>query len=229
MADDPDAPREKLARPLTATARRCLGVLVEKAKTTPDNYPMSLAALITGCNQKSNRAPVMDVDETDALLALDELLAAGAVRLLQGGSRVDKYRHAAYEWWDVDSDGAAVMAELFLRGPQTLGELRTRANRMHAFADLATMQSTVEALMDKQLVEPVTPPGRGQVFAHMLYTPPEKLHLAAKVEKNAAETSSPGSAPQGPTPPAADAITARLDAMQAKIDDLEKRLSFLES
>ncbi len=228
MSDPPDAPKQKLARPLSATARRCLGVLVEKAKTTPDNYPLSLAALITGCNQKSNRTPVMDVDETDALLALDELMAAGAVRLLQGGSRVDKYRHAAYEWWDVDSDGASVMTELFLRGPQTLGELRTRANRMHAFADLAAMQATVDSLVEKELVEPVTPPGRGQVFAHTLYTNPEKLHLAAKVDKITAKSDDPVAAAAA-APPAGQDVTDRLDAMQAQIDALEKRLAFLES
>ena len=89
------------AKPVTAVARRVLGVLVEKAKTTPDNYPLSLAGIITGCNQKSNRDPKMSVDEGDALRALDELREAGAVREIQGSGRVTKYRHAAYEWLDV--------------------------------------------------------------------------------------------------------------------------------
>ena len=102
-----------------------LGVLVEKAKTTPDNYPLTLAG-ITGSNQKSNRDPKMDLDEDDVLLALDELRKLRP-REVQGSGRAIKYRHAAYDWLDVDGSGSAVMTELLLRGPQTLGELRTRA------------------------------------------------------------------------------------------------------
>ena len=131
MNDEPTE-EKKSPVPLSANARRVLGVLVEKAKTTPDNYPLSLAGLISGCNQKSNRAPKMDLDDEDALLALDELRELGAAREVQGSGRVTKYRHAAYEWLDVDSPGASVMTELLLRGPQTLGEIRTRASRMYA-------------------------------------------------------------------------------------------------
>ncbi len=89
--------------PLSRNARRALGVLVEKAKTTPDNYPLSLAALVTGCNQKSNRAPKMELDDDDALLALDELRELGAAREIQGSGRVTKYRHAAYDWLELDN------------------------------------------------------------------------------------------------------------------------------
>ena len=88
--------------PLSASARRVLGVLVEKAKTTPDNYPLTLSGIVTGSNQKSNRDPKMDLDDEDALLALDELRRLGAAREVQGSGRAIKYRHSAYDWLDVD-------------------------------------------------------------------------------------------------------------------------------
>ncbi|EMI57340.1 YceH family protein [Rhodopirellula sallentina] len=231
---DPSANEESESRvkPLTAVARRCLAVLVEKAKTTPDSYPLSLAGIITGCNQKSNRDPKMDVDEGDALRALDELREAGAVREIQGSGRVTKYRHAAYEWFDVDSPGAAIMTELLLRGPQTLGELRTRASRMHPFVDLSAVQAEVNALVEKDLVFAVTPPGRGQTFAHTLYTPAERQHIAAKVEKQAATAGStvPATAPgSAANEGKIDKIQQRLDDVTARLEALEKKLADLES
>jgi len=213
-------------KPLSATARRCLGVLVEKAKTTPDNYPLSLAGIITGCNQKSNRSPQMQVDEGDALRALDELREAGAAREIQGSGRVTKYRHAAYEWLGVDSPGSAIMTELLLRGPQTAGELRTRASRMHSFPDLKALQDELESLIEKGLVESLTPAGRGQTFAHCLYTPPERQHLPAKVEKQAGETVT---AKSSDNEPKIGRIEQRLEDVTARLEALEKRLAELES
>ena len=212
--------------PLSATARRVLGVLVEKAKTTPDNYPLSLAALVSGCNQKSNRSPQMQVDENDVLLALDELRGVGAAREIQGSGRVSKYRHAAYEWLDVDSPGAAVMTELLLRGPQTAGELRSRASRMSAFDSLDAVQAVLDELITKDLVESLTPPGRGQTFAHKLYTPDERQYLEAKVEKQSA-SASPTPQPKA-SGDAVDQLIARLEAVNERIDQLEKRIEELE-
>ena len=183
MSDTSDDEKPK-PQPLSPAARRILGVLVEKAKTTPDNYPLTLASVISGSNQKSNRSPQMDIDDNDALLALDELRAAGAAREVQGSGRATKFRHAAYEWLDVDGPGSAIMTELLLRGPQTLGELRTRASRMHAFTNLDAVQTVVDELVTKDIVEPVSPAGRGQTFAHKLYPPQERQYLVAKVEKN---------------------------------------------
>lgn len=226
---DSDSPSDSnnvpSAKPVSAIARRVLGVLVEKAKTTPDSYPLSLAGIITGCNQKSNRAPKMNVDEGDALRALDELREAGAVREIQGSGRVTKYRHAAYEWLDVDGPGSAIMTELLLRGPQTLGEIRTRANRMHPFVDLTATQSAVDELMTKGLVEAITPSGRGQTFAHCLYTPAERVHLNAKVEKLAA-AELPGSAPASTANSAAN--ESRIDRIQQRLDEVTERLETLE-
>ena len=212
--------------PLSAAARRVLGVLVEKAKTTPDNYPLSLAALVTGCNQKSNRAPKMDLDENDALLALDELRELGAVREIQGSGRVTKYRHAAYDWLELDSPQAAVITELLLRGPQTAGEIRTRASRMSPLADMSAAQEVINQLIEKGLVEPLTPPGRGQTFAHTLYPPEERQYLGAKIEKQAAAAPSPQ---VKESKQVIDKLVERLDAVNERIDALEQRLKDLES
>ncbi len=124
-------------RPLSPRQRRIAGVLVEKAKTTPDAYPMTLNSLRTGCNQKSNRDPQMDLTEGEVEEALEELREMGAVGEVQGSGRALKYRHYLYDWLGVDKVEMAVMVELLLRGEQTVGELRGRAARMEPIADLA--------------------------------------------------------------------------------------------
>ena len=227
MSDEnADSAEEKpKAVPISPNARRVLGVLVEKAKTTPDNYPLSLAGLISGCNQKSNRDPKMDLDDNDALLALDELRELGASREVQGSGRVTKYRHAAYEWLDVESPGAAVMTELLLRGPQTAGEIRTRASRMYALSDLKAAQEVIDALIEKGLVFAVTPPGRGQVFAHTLYPPEERQYLDAKVAKRASVSTAAPKESQTKV----DQLIARLESVNERIDQLESRIKELES
>lgn len=209
--------------PVSAAARRVLGVLVEKAKTTPDNYPLTLAAIIAGSNQKSNRSPKMDLDEHDAMVALDELREVGAAIEVQGSGRAIKYRHAAYQWLDVDSPGAAVMTELLLRGPQTIGEIRTRASRMYKLPELQAAQSVIDQLIEKKLVEPVTPPGRGQVFAHTLYQPEERQHLQAKVDQQAQAAPAPSAARQ-----VVDQLIDRLDKVNDRIESLEQRIAELE-
>ncbi len=224
MSDSTGPPSDSVV-PLSANARRVLGVLVEKAKTTPDNYPMTIASLVSGCNQKSNRSPQMQLDEDDVLLALDELREVGAAREIQGSGRVNKYRHAAYEWMNLDNPQAAVMTELLLRGPQTIGELRTRASRMSNLADLDAAKSVLESLVEKQLVEPLTPPGRGQTFAHKLYPPEERQYLEARLEKQTAAKPAPA---VEETKQAIDQLIARLDAVTERIDDLEERLKQLE-
>ena len=231
IMNDESADEPKMSPvPLSASARRVLGVLVEKAKTTPDNYPLTLAGIVTGSNQKSNRDPKMDLDEDDVLLALDELRKVGAAREVQGSGSAIKYRHAAYDWLDVDGSGSAVMTELLLRGPQTLGELRTRASRMHPFADLNAMKSVVSDLADKGLVESLTPPGRGQVFSHTLYPAQERQYLNAKVEKqNASRTTSTATETSNSNRTAVDQLLDRLESVNDRIDSLEKRLAELEN
>jgi uncharacterized protein YceH (UPF0502 family) len=155
--------------PLGSVERRVLGVLIEKAKTTPENYPLSLNSLRAGCNQKNNRAPLMQLEEDQVEEALETLRKIGAVAQIQGGGRVDKYRHLAYEWLGVEKVELAVMAELLLRGTQTVGELRGRAARMEPIKDLGELQPTLDSLQAKGLIVYLSPPGRGSLVTHALY------------------------------------------------------------
>lgn len=156
---------------MDAVDRRVLGVLVEKAKTTPSAYPLSLNALVSGSNQKSNRYPQMDLDEDRIEQAIDSLRQRGAVSIVQGDSRVERYRHLAYEWLGVDKVELAVMAELLLRGAQTVGELRGRAARMEPIKGISELTPVLQALVSKGLVEYLSPPGRGAIVSHKFYTP----------------------------------------------------------
>lgn len=160
-------------RPLAAIDRRVAGVLVEKAKTTPDAYPMTLNAIRTAANQKNNRYPLMEVELDDVQEALDRLRAAGAVGEVQGSGRTAKYRHYLYDWLGVDKVELAVMAELLLRGAQTEGELRGRAARMEPIADVAALRPVLASLQAKKLIISLTPEGRGHMITHALYEPRE--------------------------------------------------------
>jgi uncharacterized protein YceH (UPF0502 family) len=156
-------------RPLNSIDRRVLGTLGEKAKTTPDAYPMTLNGLVAGCNQKSNRAPVLQLEPDQVEESLDRLREFGAVVLVEGSGRVQKYRHKLYEWLGVSQVELSVMIELLLRGEQTVGELRGRASRMDPINDLNALRELLNSLNEKGLVIPLTPEGRGQVFTHALY------------------------------------------------------------
>src|SRR5205814_7664427 len=125
MSPEPTAPAETPAAwpVLSALERRVLGVLVEKAKSTPDIYPLSLNSLVTGCSQKSNRDPIFNVSEVEVEEALSSAQKRGLVIKITGG-RVERWRHILYESWRVDKVELAVLAELLLRGPQTEGDLR---------------------------------------------------------------------------------------------------------
>ena len=163
-----------------AIDRRVLGVLAEKAKTTPDIYPMSLNAICTGCNQKSNRDPLMQLEPDDAQESLERLRQLGAVGMVEGYGRVTKYRHYLYEWLGVEKLELLVMIELLLRGAQTEGELRGRVSRMDPIPDLPSLRLLLASLSAKGLVIPLTPEGRGHVVSHGLYTPRELEHLRAQ-------------------------------------------------
>src|SRR5204863_1942442 len=171
----------RLWQPLSLRQRRVLGVLIEKAKTTPDVYPMTINGLVAGCNQKSNREPQLNLSNDDVEQVLEELRAMGAVTEVQGSGRVAKYRHHAYEWLGVEKTELAVMTELLLRGEQTLGELRGRAARMEPIADLAALKPVVDSLVGKGLMIELSPPGRGQPVRHNLYKERELVELKAEV------------------------------------------------
>src|SRR5947207_9827141 len=150
-------PETPVAWPVLSTLdRRVLGVLVEKAKTTADAYPLSLNALVTGCNQKSNRDPMLNVSDVEVEEALTSAQKKGLVVKITGG-RVERWRHILYEAWRVEKVELAVLAELLLRGPQTEGELRSRASRMEPIADLDVLRAVLKHLAARRLVVYVTP------------------------------------------------------------------------
>jgi len=138
---------------LEALEGRVLGVLIEKERTTPEGYPLSLNALVNGCNQKSNRDPPMSVGEREVNDTILKLRVAGLVEFVQlVGQRVEKYRHRAGAALHVEPAEAAVLAELLLRGAQQPGELRSRAERMHPLPTLEALAAVLDGLEAKGLV-----------------------------------------------------------------------------
>lgn len=137
---------------LSASEIRVLGCLMEKQRTTPDQYPLSLNALRLACNQSTNREPVVDYDDAILRDALHRLERRGYTRFASGaGSRTPKYRHLLEEALPMASDEQAVMCVLMLRGPQTPGELKQRAERMHSYGELAEVHETLERLIAREL------------------------------------------------------------------------------
>ncbi|MEX2174233.1 MAG: DUF480 domain-containing protein [Pirellulaceae bacterium] len=206
-------------QPLNSRQRRVFGVLVEKAKTTPDAYPLTVNGLVSGSNQKSNREPQMTLSAEDVEQILDELRAFGAVTEVQGSGRVPKYRHHAYEWLGVEKSELAVMTELLLRGEQTLGELRGRAARMEPIADLAALKPVVDALLAKGLLVELSAAGRGQIVSHNLYTERELNELKAQFAgyvappaANAGDAPAAAASAWGTATPAQPAAAARTTA-----------------
>ncbi|UCH81849.1 MAG: YceH family protein [Nitrospiraceae bacterium] len=127
---------------------RILACLIEKAYTTPDYYPLTLNALTNACNQKSNRSPVLSLEETSVVRGLDELRKKGlSEKILKADSRVPKYKHLFTSKFDLSRSQTAVLCELMLRGPQTLGEIRSRADRMNSFKDLGEVEEILSGLM----------------------------------------------------------------------------------
>jgi len=151
---------------------RVLGSLIEKEITTPDYYPLSLHALVNACNQKSNRDPVMNLDEETVRQALDDLNKKGLAGTRgEAGSRVTKYEHRFQEVFNLTRPETGILCVLLLRGHQTPGELRGRAERMHRFEDLAQVESTLHRLMqhDPPLVKMLSrqPGTKESRYAHL--------------------------------------------------------------
>ncbi|MBA3353892.1 MAG: YceH family protein [Blastocatellia bacterium] len=162
-----------MLEPLTEVEARVLGSLVEKQLTTPEYYPLTLNALTAACNQKSNRDPVMSLDETSLMAAIDSLRDKNLVYLFYGsGSRAVKYKHMLPNVYDLESGGVAIVAALVLRGPQTIGELRERTGRLHEFGGLGEVQEMLDELArrDEPLVIKLErQPGQKEArYAHLL-------------------------------------------------------------
>jgi uncharacterized protein YceH (UPF0502 family) len=159
---------------------RVLGCLIEKEIATPDYYPLTLNALVNACNQKSNRDPVMTLGESDVIRALDELRMTHhlAVEVTSTGTRVPKYRHRFESQYRFSPAQTAVLCELFLRGPQTAGDLRARASRLHPLADRQAVESVLQELEQNEdgpfvLHLPREPGRRERRWAHLFSGIPE--------------------------------------------------------
>src|SRR5467141_146291 len=176
---------------------RVLGALIEKEITTPEYYPLSLNALVNACNQKSNRDPVMNLDEAAVRQALHSLDGQSLVRSVSASdSRVTKYEHRLQETFNFYRHEVAILCVLLLRGPQTPGELRTRAERMHPFDDLSAVQSSLQHLMKREpplvKVLPRQPGTKESRYAHLLSGDVEVFESKPEIATSTTTTSADG-------------------------------------
>jgi uncharacterized protein YceH (UPF0502 family) len=199
---------------------RVLGALMEKEMAIPDYYPMTLNALVNACNQKSNREPVMSLDESAVEIALQGLREKRlATRLSGAGHRVQKYGHRMGEAFNFDRREEAVLCVLMLRGPQTVGELRGRTERMYHFDDLEAVEHTLRRLMERESPLAVTLPRRpGEKeprHAHLLageIEMPEPSMVAAAIP-----------ATVGPNP-----LTGRVEQLEKELSELRQEFDELK-
>lgn len=197
-------------RPLSLLETRVLGTLYEKERTVPDSYPLSLNALVLGCNQKTSRAPVMEASEAEVQAAVDGLKSLNLV-VESSGSRVARYSQNLERVLQVPSQSAALLTVLMLRGPQTAGELRIAAERLHRFADISAVQGFLEELAARPagaLVAqlPRLPGARENRWAHTLSGAPQPE--AAQPERDAPQSE-------------LGALTARVHRLEAEVAALK--------
>ncbi len=204
---------------LSAAEARVLGSLIEKELTTPEYYPLSLNALVNACNQKSNRDPAMNLDEaavSKALRALQSHELAGPADNYE--SRVSKYEHHLQEVFNFTRHETAIVCELLLRGPQTPGELRGRASRMHTFDDLGIVLSTLQRLMNREpALAKVLPrqPGTKEVrYTHLLCGDVEPSPREPSLETGATSSEKDGD---------------RLSRLEDQITSLQKEVADLKN
>lgn len=208
--------------PISAEAARVLGCLLEKERTTPDAYPLSMNALVGACNQSTNRSPVVDYDESTVEHALDQLRERGyARRGVYPGNRVIKYRQALGEALGLSPPEAAVLCVLLLRGPQTSGELKARTERLHVFAGLDAVDAALDALV-----------ARDDPLARRLPREPgQKEARVRELLSDAAAVPPPAGRDEGPAPvPPPDAgagLAERVAAMESEVGRLRAELDAL--
>jgi uncharacterized protein YceH (UPF0502 family) len=198
---------------LDPTELRVLGCLIEKQRTTPEQYPLTLNALRIACNQATNRDPVLELDESQVRAAAQSLGTRGYARLATGpGSRTAKYRQLFGEALDLLPSQISVLAVLMLRGPQTVAELKTRCERLHHFADTAQVESTLTGLDERELVHllPKRPGQREERWTHLL-------------AETATETGEPPPAPGEPHEPTP--VERRLQQLEDRVAELERLLA----
>jgi len=173
---------------LSTVEARVLGTLMEKARTVPDSYPLTLNSLLLGCNQKTSREPLMELDEAQVAAALDTLKPLGLVREVSGG-RTTRYEHNFQRALGVPEQSAVLLGLLLLRGPQTAGELRLNTERWYRFADISSVEGFLEELQDRPadkggplVIKLARTPGtREQRWAHLLCGPVDEQQTAAAV------------------------------------------------
>jgi hypothetical protein len=209
---------------------RVIGCLLEKERTTPEQYPLSLHALTAACNQKSSRDPVMTLDESTVQQTLDKLAKQGLVIDKSGfGSRVTKYRHrfcnTEFGTLKFSDQELAVVCVLLLRGPQTPGELRTRTERLHRFGDVHEVEATLEQLMNRDdgpfVIRLAREPGRREArFAH--------LFGGAPAEADEAESAAAPDTPAGSTAQHIERLETMIETLRGEVADLRERLDRID-
>jgi len=221
---------------LNVVEARVLGSLMEKEVTTPENYPLSLNALVNACNQKSSREPVMELRESDVRTALFDMEQRALVRTL-ADSRVSKFENRIREALNLKRDEFAVVCLLLLRGPQTTAELRARAERMYTFDDNAAVAATLERLASR--VDPLTPltvllarqPGaRESRWMHLLCGPVEGVASAAEraAGPDVYASSEPRRAAPAPRAAVDSELLQRVEFLEEALQGAEERLRVLE-
>ena len=207
--------------PLSPTEARVLATLMEKARTVPDSYPLTLNSLASGCNQKTSRDPVMNLSEPDILAALDSLRERALV-IEVSGQRAMRWEHNFERVLGVPSQASALLGLLMLRGPQTAAELRTNAERWHRFADTGSVEAFLEELQDRSadkggaLVQllPKAPGAREARWAHLLCGAPV-LPLPSASASGSSAIAVPGAEVQR-----LEALEARVAALEAQVQRL---------
>lgn len=214
---------------LTAIERRILGVLIEKGLTTPDQYPLTLNALVNGCNQKSNRDPITNYDELLVDNSLQTLIKKGLAGNATGFSgRVERYSSQMGKMYELRTVDISVIGELLLRGPQTEGELRIRASRMRPIADLPALHEILTKLRTTvpPFVVRLTPEGisRGVRYTHTFYTTNEMKRILSEEATRAPEADDANEGAPAPVRASeADELRARIASLEERVAALERR------
>ena len=214
---------------LTPTEARVLGVLIEKSTTTPEQYPLSLNALSAGANQKSNRDPVLNLPEDQVFDAAESLREKQlVVRVDAANSRVHKYKHTAGETLRCRGGELAILAELLVRGPQTLGELRGRASRMSTLATLDDAKTMIRALSDRPepLVKeiPPSPGSRAERYVQLLAPDAHPVTETSPAATPAAGASASSAAPAGALADRVARLEAEVATLRAAVEKLAAAL-----
>lgn len=211
---------------------RVLGVLIEKAYTVPASYPMTVNGIVTGCNQKSNRDPVVNFNDERVEVALEDLQKKNFTREIHDpGSRVLKFRHVTREALGIDARQLIVLAELMLRGPQTVGELRQRASRMQPLDSMDIVQNILDSLIKREagaLVQelPPAPGSRAKRYAQLLCPGAHPLDAPPSAGGSSDEPASHQSHHAGGTRtgPSNAELLERIESLERRIDALESQL-----